>query len=755
MDDSNVELILSFVSESRELLDTTEPFLIELQNCQEEMASVNEEVINSIFRAFHSMKGSAGFLNFKNISKVTHEMETLLDLFRRGKAQPSMSHIDILCKACDFIRVVVDHIESSMVDDGFESEAEALVGKLNEIEENNTLPEKNDTEPAHAPVLEVEQNEHIQEFVLENPQESAPETEQGEHTQESPENMTFNLTQDMLGRFVSESSECLESIEQLFIRLQEEPEKSEPIIADAFRSMHSFKGNCGMFGYADLESLAHKTETIIESLREKHAECSRGNVELLLKVVDILRSSLVEISEGGSGKIPTCGVMMQFLDEMIPKISDADKDEPTKPAPSPEKNIVKTETKKLDTTTVQQKKKNVLLGKNVVRRDIRVDLSKLDSLIDLVGELVISSAMVTNCSDLDGYEFDNFERASNQLSKIVRDLQDIAMAVRMIPISATFRKMIRLVHDLSIKSGKKVKLNIEGEETEIDKTVAEFVADPLVHIIRNSLDHGIEGPEERLNAGKEETGIVTLTAKHEGGEVWITVKDDGRGLNKEKILSKGIEKGLVKGDGSDMSDEDIFKLIFEPAFSTAEKITDISGRGVGMDVVKKNIEDKLKGHIDVHSKFGEGSLLVLRIPLTLAIMEGMLVRVGSARYNIPILSIRESIRVDSKQITRTMDGKEIVKIREELIPVVRLHKLHNITPDNDELEKGTLIIIESGQKSTCLFVDEILGQYQTVIKALSSYMTDIVDIKNVSGCTILGNGDISLILDPTGIINSI
>jgi len=738
MDDSSVELILSFVSESRELLDTTEPFLIELQDGEDDMALVNEEMINSIFRAFHSMKGSAGFLNFKNISKVTHEMETLLDLFRRGKAQPTMCHIDILCKACDFIRIVVDHIETNMLDSGFETEAEELIEKLHDIEESKSSPAKNDSEIA--------------------PPVKAVQAEQGTDPvrEQEPEDMAFNLTRDMLERFVSESNECLENLEQLFISLQEEPDKNEIIINDAFRYMHSFKGNCGMFGYADLERLAHKTETILECMRNKQAECKRDNIELLLKVVDILQSSLAEISGGCSGKIPTSGVMIQFLDEMIPQTLDTDKHEPEGlDAAAAGKEPVKANNGKIDDTAAPQKKKSILPVKKLARRDVRVDLNKLDSLIDLVGELVISSAMVTNSSDLDGYEFENFERASTQLNKIVRDLQDVAMAVRMIPISSTFRKMIRLVHDLSIKSGKKVKLNIEGEETEIDKTVAEFVADPLVHIIRNALDHGVESPEERVEAGKDEAGTVTLTAKHEGGEIWITIKDDGRGLNREKILSKGIEKGLVKGDGSNMSDGEIFKLIFEPAFSTADKITDISGRGVGMDVVKKNIEDKLKGHIDVRSRFGEGSLFVLRIPLTLAIMEGMLVRVGSARYNIPILSIRESIRVDSKQITKTMDGKEIVKIREELFPVVRLHKLHNITPDNYELEKGTLIIIESGQRSTCLFVDEILGQYQTVIKALSAYMTNIRNVKNVSGCTILGNGDISLILDPTGIVNSV
>ena len=253
--------------------------------------------------------------------------------------------------------------------------------------------------------------------------------------------------------------------------------------------------------------------------------------------------------------------------------------------------------------------------------------------------MVIAESMVTRNPDLEGYEFENFEKAASHLNKIVRDLQDVALSVRMIPIAGIFRKMIRLVHDLSARADKKIDLKLLGEETEIDKTVAEQLADPLVHLVRNAIDHGIEPPAQRLAAGKPETGEIVIEAKHEGGEVWILITDDGKGLNRDKILTKGIERGLVKGDGSELTDNEIYNLIFEPGFSTADKVTDISGRGVGMDVVKKNIE-KIKGRADVFSQQGKGARFILRIPLTLAIMEGMLVRVGQARYTIPILSIR-------------------------------------------------------------------------------------------------------------------
>lgn len=385
----------------------------------------------------------------------------------------------------------------------------------------------------------------------------------------------------------------------------------------------------------------------------------------------------------------------------------------------------------------------------MVRRDIRVDLDKLDALVNLVGELVIAEAMVTRNNDLADLELENFDRAAHHLRRIISDIQDVAMAVRMIPLSTTFRKMIRLVHDLSEKQEKNVRLELAGEETEVDKTVIELIADPLVHIVRNAVDHGIEKSAARLTAGKAETGVICIEARHEGGEVLILIEDDGRGLSREKLLAKGIERGQITGDGSDMSDSQVFQLIFEPGLSTAAAVTDISGRGVGMDVVKKNIE-KLKGHVDIRSKPGEGTVIILRIPLTLAIMEGMLIRVGSARYTLPILAIRETFQPKPEQITVAMDGQELVKVRKEIIPVIRLHRIFKKKPDHLGLSEGILIVVEHNRRKVCILVDEILGQYQTVIKGLPDYLEAT---HGISGCTILGDGAVSLILDVVGIMN--
>ncbi len=371
-------------------------------------------------------------------------------------------------------------------------------------------------------------------------------------------------------------------------------------------------------------------------------------------------------------------------------------------------------------------------------------------MINLIGELVIAENMLIHNPDLKGLELENFNKAGQHMSKLVRELQEMAMTIRMIPVSGLFRRMIRLVHDISVKAGKKVELELIGEETEMDKTVIETITDPLVHLLRNSLDHGLEPPDERLAAGKGEKGTVKLSARHEEGEVWVTIEDDGRGLNKEKILEKAIANGLIEGDGSDLTDKQINNLIFAPGFSTAAAITDISGRGVGMDVVKKNLE-KIKGKIDVYSTPGQGSKIVLRIPLTLAIIDGMIVRVGTASCIVPTLSMLEAFRPVMEQITITPDGEELAQVRENFLPIIRLHDILGKKPDSSKLEDGILIVLEYQETRFCLFIDEILGQQQTVIKGLSNF---IGNVPGVSGCTILGDGNVCLILDVGTLVDS-
>ncbi|MDD3119605.1 MAG: chemotaxis protein CheA, partial [Victivallales bacterium] len=395
-----------------------------------------------------------------------------------------------------------------------------------------------------------------------------------------------------------------------------------------------------------------------------------------------------------------------------------------------------------------EERRNVVQSKEIAQT-IRVDLKRLDKLINLVGELVIAESMVFRELNVVLDNDNDLEHKIHHLQRVSSELQDVAMSVRMVSLDATFKKMIRLIHDLSRKSGKAVNMKIVGEETEVDKNVIEQINDPIVHIIRNSVDHGIEAAAERLAAGKPEAGLVTLEAWHDGGEVWISISDDGRGLDREKIIAKGIATGMIAGDGTDLTDDEVFQLIFEPGFSTAEKVTDISGRGVGMDVVKKNIE-KLNGRIRIRSNPGQGTTISLRIPLTLAIIDGMLVKIGTGLFTIPLLSIKESLRCGRDMVTTLPDGNECVAVREEQIPVMRLYKCFNRTTDIKEIDQGVLVIVEADGEKAALLVDEIVGQQEIVIKGLSGYLGTP---NGISGCTVLGNGEVSLIIDTSSLLS--
>ena len=731
------EMIEGFIADSREMIDEVEPYLIELQKTFVAEGTVDGETLNTIFRLFHSLKGAAGFLHLENVTQVTHEAETLLNQLREGKITLGDAQLEVIFNASDFIQKLLSNIEEVGNDQGFESEAGEIIQRLRQAyagkEASDLVPEMSELEASNELLL---------------------------------------ITPEMTKQFIEESAELLEKVEQSLLELEGTEEPGEAL-ANAFRNIHSFKGNCGFFGYSDLERLSHKSETVLDHMKNGSIKAGGDNVSILLKIVDMLRDGIAEVSGGGQGTVQGCDILLDLLNDMIPvpvetegapvapkaigeilvergdatpEAVEAALDAQSKPLGEILVDMGKTSSQAVESALSQQEKQGKT--KKVIRRDIRVDLDKLNELNDLVGELVTAQTMVVENPDLRGHEFENFEKAAHHLGQISAGLQDVAMSLRMIPVSGLFRKMMRLVHDLSRKSGKKVDLRLKGEETEVDKTVIEVISDPLVHIIRNSVDHGIEPGDAREKMGKDPTGVIELEAKHEGGEVWITVRDDGKGLDRERILAKAKEKGLIKDDGSKLKDDEIFRLIFEPGFSTADKVTDISGRGVGMDVVRKNI-DQLKGRVDVQSTAGEGTTISIRIPLTLAIIEGMLVKSGESRHLIPLLAIKESFRPKQGQVTVMPGGQEMVRVREELIPVTRLTDAYNLGNGNGKLDEGILITLENQGKSICLFVDEIIGQAETVIKGLPGFMGSI---QGISGCTILGDGEVSLILDVGGLM---
>ncbi len=674
-------LIHTFVEEAREYIDEAEPSLIELRQASAASGAVDSEILDRIFRLFHSMKGSAGFLQLDTIGAVTHEAETVLDHFRNGRLSISEDSVTLLCRALDLLAVILEHTDEHLNDEGFSAEAGEIIDALAAVSAG-----------AGGPTATADDE--------------------------------LMITDEMRQHFMGEAEELLETAEQSFLAIEDCGKAAPDLIEEAFRALHSLKGNCGFMGLVDLERLSHRTEETLGALRDGRIKCSPEAVDLWLRIVDALREAVGELSAGGGGMVADCDGLIAELMKIHPGVEN--------PADLPADPV---EEAVSQTTELRRRQR--------ARRDIRVDLEKLDALINLVGELVTAEAMVTRNQDLEGLELENFERATHQLRRVVNELQDVAMAVRMVPVAATFRKLIRVVHDLSMRAGKTVHLEIRGEETEIDKTVIEQISDPLVHIIRNAVDHGIETPAERRAAGKAETGRITVEARHEAGEVWILISDDGRGLDRDKIIARALDNGLLDAEPTDWRDERVFQLAFEPGFSTADEITDISGRGVGLDVVKQNIES-LNGRIRIRSEKGVGTTIILRIPLTLAVIEGMLVRVGESRYTIPMLSIRESFRPQADWVTLTPDGQEVVSLREDLIPVLRLYEVFDVEPRSKELDRGILLVVEDGDEQVCLYVDDILGQHQAVIKGLTRQFGSA---RGIAGCSVLGDGDVSLILD--------
>jgi two-component system chemotaxis sensor kinase CheA len=380
---------------------------------------------------------------------------------------------------------------------------------------------------------------------------------------------------------------------------------------------------------------------------------------------------------------------------------------------------------------------------------IRVSIEKIDELLNSVGELVITQSVLSQlAAPLEGHDAEEFRNALGQLERHMRSLQESVMRVRMLPISVVFNRFPRLVRDLGQRLGKKIELRLSGESTELDKTVMEKIGDPLVHLVRNSIDHGIESPEARLAAGKSAHGVIELSAYHKGGNVVVEVRDDGGGLKRERILAKARERGLVGAD-EELSEERIFNLIFAPGFSTADVVSDVSGRGVGMDVVKRNINE-LGGHVQIHSTPGSGSMVRIRLPLTLAILDGQLARVGSEVYVVPIVSIVETIQVRQEQVSSIAARAEVFRLRDDFLPIVRLYDLFGVEPQYTELLDGLLMIVEADGKRIGLFVDELMSQQQVVIKSLE---TNFRPVMGLAGATMLGDGRVALILDIPGVIS--
>ena len=557
--------------------------------------------------------------------------------------------------------------------------------------------------------------------------------------------------------FITEAKEHLDTIEPNIISLEENP-RDKDIINAIFRPFHTIKGVSGFLGLDDINRLSHAAENMLDAARDNKFYMDKRAIDVILEVVDCLRAMIDDLAEETGHRFP--------VDDLIKKIETIQEDRPKKIGEILiEKGVVSPEMIK-DALAEQKEKPDKKIGEILITKHkvsskevtqalkeqrgitptIKVDTRKLDNLIDMVGELVITQSIIRQNHVLNDIKDQKLVRDLSQLSRITTELQKTSMSLRMVPIEKTFQKMIRLVRDLSKKSGKKVQLIMHGEDTEIDRNMVEELYDPLVHMIRNAIDHGIEMSEDRKEKGKPETGTIELLAYHKGGNIVIEIKDDGQGLNKNKILKKAREKGLVSEE-EELSETEIYQLIFKPGFSTAEKVTDVSGRGVGMDVVKKALE-KLRGKVEIKSEVGKGTTFIIKLPLTLAIIDGIIVKVGKHRYILPTVAVQEVFRPAEQQYNTYAEKGEMINIRNALFPLVRLHRLFNIEAKYTEPWKALMVIVESEDEKKCLMVDEVLGKQEVVIKSLGE---GIGRVKGIAGGAIMGDGKVGLILDVTGI----
>lgn len=676
----------AFFEESFEGLESMESGLLHLG-----VGAPDVEVIHTIFRAAHSMKGGSGTFGCLEVMAFTHLMETLLDEMRDGRRQVTQETVDLLLQSVDCLR-------------------DMLIA----TRDHATIDQQR--------VLFLQR--HYERLLASTQEETAPmaDTEANIASQAGGWQIRFRPYPDMLrsGNDPVRMFRELEALGSVSVRADV---SRAPVFAD-FDPEECYLGwDVTVRGNATLAQLQEVFAWV------------EGECEL----------EIVPIPETASEHRPDATLTMSATSAHR---APEDQGAADRQAAAPGSDLRAADERRtgVERRSTFDRRAGVVPTETA---SIRVSIDKIDALVNMVGELVITQAMLTQLGEhFDLSRLDKLRDGLDQLERNTRELQESVMRIRMVPISFAFNRFPRLVHDLSQKLGKKVELTMSGEQTELDKTVMERIGDPLMHLVRNGLDHGIEAPHIRKAAGKPETGLLHLNAYHQGGNIMIEVSDDGAGLQKLKLLRKARECGLL-GDDEILPDEKVYELIFHPGLSTAEVVSDVSGRGVGMDVVRRNIKE-LGGHIDVRSQEGLGTLFTIRLPLTLAILDGQLVRIGQKIYIIPLVSIVESLQMESGCLNTVAGQNELYKFRDEYIAVVRLSELFSLTLERVELAGALLVVVDASGQKVGLVVDELLGQQQIVIKSLG---TNFKRVHGVSGATILGDGTVALILDIAGLID--
>ena len=642
--------------------------------------------INEIFRIMHTIKGSSAMMMFNQIGLLAHSLEDLF-FFIRANQNIEIDFVglsDLVLSGIDFIKAEMNKIEKGS---GADALADELIGEIKTMLEQMKISyEGQNAAPA----------------TLAN---STPDGQKALYYISSYQNPSAEKATKYCVQAFFEDDCQMENIRAYMLvnNLQEIVIEIHHIPADIIDNAAS----------ADI--IRETGFTICFSTLAPY-----GEIESILNQVAFVRKMEINQVDDYPAEFKVLQSRREIILDEIPQ------------------EYQQTLTETVETGSTNNRQQNI----------ISVSVAKLDMLMDIVGEIVISEAMVTKNPDLVGLQLEGFSKAARQLRKLTDELQDIVMSIRMVPVSMVFHKMNRIVRDMSKRLAKEVNLEIIGETTEVDKNIIDHLSDPLMHLIRNAMDHGLESKEDRITAGKSSQGKITLEAKNAGGDVLIIVRDDGRGLNRDKILNKARQRGLVHKPESELTDKEVFAYIMLAGFSTNEQVTEFSGRGVGMDVVAKNIE-KIGGSITIESNFGKGTEIFVKIPLTLAIIDGIEVGVGKSRYTIPTISIRESFRSDDQEIISDGDGNDMIMIRGQCYPVLRLHRMFKIKNAVTTISDGMMVMIETDSKAACLFVDRLVGEQQVVVKALPKYLKKV---QGIAGCTILGDGGISLILDANGIL---
>ena len=709
------EFISIFLSEANEIVEGLENDLVLLEDNKSD-----EDLLNKIFRSAHTLKSSAGTVGFTTMSELNHVAENLLEKVRSGKLDVTPQMITVLLEFLDTVKLMLQNIVDGKSETDGVTNIESLKAKIKAIADGNDVSTAAPAPSKAAPAPEAKKEEPKVE--------KAADEEKKEEVKEDAESgsNSFHIEMGFKATIFDNGIDPLMFLNDL----------------RAIGTISNLKIECN-----SLPSILNLEDPYVcytQFSLDFETNAPEDQVQnIFLFVIDDNDINIINT------KAEIKNDEEQAKEESKTSETAAAEEENTKHEASQneashQEASQTAEASKSPAAASPQK----AAAKVQAPSTVRVDTRKLDSLMNLIGELVIAQSRIMQLTQ--SLDIDNgLKEAVSSMDRTSRQIQEEVMNIRMMPIGPIFNQFHRYVRDLNLELNKEVKLVLKGETTEIDKNMLEQLSDPLKHMIRNSMDHGIEKTkEERIARGKPEYGTITMSAAHQEGHVVIEVADDGNGLNKEKILNKAIEKGLLSKDGK-YSDGEIYRTIFYPGVSTAEKITDISGRGVGMDVVRANVE-KMKGKIEIKSVEGQGSTFIVKLPLTLAIIEGITFALGKQIYIMPLISIIEQIKVKNEQV-KPFEGKgEMIKIRDEYLPLIRLHKVFEIDTQVENIEDGIVVVVEAGYRRCAIFVDELLDQQQVVIKSLDSVFSKHAGI---AGGTILGDGKIALIIDIQGLVN--